>query len=89
MLLFTFLCVNYEFPEHSHEPFLTSVRASLNSNNPAKIVDPVFGLLGNAAAAGGAGAITVIPPFDHSNLEAHNVVGRYLSSAGDGRPSFH
>jgi hypothetical protein len=39
--------------EHSHEVFLTSVRASLNKNNPNGIVDPVFGLLGNAAAAGG------------------------------------
>ncbi|KAF8158348.1 hypothetical protein B0H34DRAFT_451650 [Crassisporium funariophilum] len=43
--------------EHSHEPFLTSVRASLASNNPDGIVDPVFGLLGNAAAAAGAGKI--------------------------------
>ena len=34
--------------EHSHEPFLTTVRASLNANNPAGIKDPVFGLLGNA-----------------------------------------
>lgn len=39
--------------EHSHEPFLTSVRASLAANNPLGITDPVFGLLGNAAAAGG------------------------------------
>jgi hypothetical protein len=39
--------------EHSHERILTSVRASLNTNNPDQIVDPVFGLLGNAAAAGG------------------------------------
>lgn len=45
--------------EHSHEKFLTSVRASLNLNNPDQIVDPVFGLLGNAAAAAGAGKITV------------------------------
>ncbi|KIK07954.1 hypothetical protein K443DRAFT_672836 [Laccaria amethystina LaAM-08-1] len=51
--------VRREVPqEHSHEPFLTSVRASLALNNPAGIVDPVFGLLGNAAAAGGAGKIT-------------------------------
>jgi len=44
--------------EHSHEPFLTSVRASLALNNPDGIVDPVFGLLGNAAAAQGAGKIS-------------------------------
>ena len=34
--------------EHSHEQFLTSVRASLATSNPAGIVDPVFGLLGDA-----------------------------------------
>jgi hypothetical protein len=39
--------------EHSHEQFLTTVRASLSKNNPDGITDPVFGLLGNAAAAGG------------------------------------
>jgi hypothetical protein len=44
--------------EHSHEQFLTTVRASLNLNNPANIEDPVFGLLGDAAAAGGQGSIT-------------------------------
>ncbi|PAV17335.1 hypothetical protein PNOK_0739900 [Pyrrhoderma noxium] len=44
--------------EHSHEKFLTSVRTSLNKNNPDQIVDPVFSLLGNAAAAQGAGKIT-------------------------------
>ena len=46
-------------PEHSHEPILTSVRASLNINNPLQIVDPVFALLGDAAAAQGAGQVTV------------------------------
>ncbi|KAG8953883.1 hypothetical protein FRC04_001513 [Tulasnella sp. 424] len=44
--------------EHSHEKFLTSVRASLAKNNPDGIVDPVFGLLGNAAATQGLGKIT-------------------------------
>jgi hypothetical protein len=44
--------------EHSHEKFLTSVRTSLNINNPDGIVDPIFGLLGNAAAAGGLGKLT-------------------------------
>jgi hypothetical protein len=33
--------------EHSHEQFLTTVRTFLNMNNPAGIVDPVFGLLGD------------------------------------------
>ncbi|EJD06958.1 uncharacterized protein FOMMEDRAFT_77343 [Fomitiporia mediterranea MF3/22] len=44
--------------EHSHEKFLTSVRTSLNKNNPDQIVDPVFALLGNAAATQGLGKIT-------------------------------
>jgi hypothetical protein len=43
--------------EHSHNRFLDGVRANLNLNNPAKIVDPVFGLLGDEAAAAGAGSI--------------------------------
>lgn len=34
--------------EHSHEAILTAVGASLNLNNPDKIADPVFGLLGAA-----------------------------------------
>lgn len=34
--------------EHSHEKFLTSVASSLATNNPDNIVDPVFGLLGDA-----------------------------------------
>jgi hypothetical protein len=33
--------------EHSHEQFLTTVRASLRIDNPDNIGDPVFGLLGN------------------------------------------
>ncbi len=36
--------------EHSHEQFLTTVRALLNKNNPNKIADPVFGLLGDAVS---------------------------------------
>jgi len=51
--------VRREVPqEHSHNQFLATVRASLNTNNPAGIQDPVFGLLGDAAAAGGAGKIS-------------------------------
>jgi hypothetical protein len=44
--------------EHSHNRFLDGVRVNLNLNNPNQIQDPVFGLLGNAAAAAGAGTIT-------------------------------
>ncbi|EAU86232.1 hypothetical protein CC1G_03443 [Coprinopsis cinerea okayama7 len=50
--------VRREVPqEHSHERFLRSVQASLQLNNPAGIVDSVFGLLGDGAAATGAGTI--------------------------------
>ncbi len=51
--------INFLPPEHSHEAQLRSVRTSLQLNNPNQIQDPVFGLLGNAAAAAGAGKITV------------------------------
>ncbi|KAH8596121.1 hypothetical protein B0O99DRAFT_707271 [Bisporella sp. PMI_857] len=44
--------------EHSHEKFITSVRASLNLDNVEGIADPIFGLLGNAAATGNCGTIT-------------------------------
>lgn len=44
--------------EHSHNRFLDLVRTSLAASNPNNIQDPVFGLLGNAAAAAGAGSIT-------------------------------
>jgi hypothetical protein len=44
--------------EHSHEQFLTSVRTSLAKNNPLGIVDPVFALLGAAAAQQGLGKLT-------------------------------
>ncbi len=62
--LFSYLAVaapvRREVPqEHSHEPILTAVRATLNLNNPDKIQDPVFALLGDAAAAAGAGNIKV------------------------------
>ena len=52
------LHVKREVPqEHSHDVFLDIVREFLNLNNPKGILDPVFGLLGNAAAADGAGKI--------------------------------
>jgi hypothetical protein len=44
--------------EHSHNQFLATVRTSLALNNPDNIQDPVFGLLGNAAAAAGQGTIS-------------------------------
>ncbi|KAI1429937.1 hypothetical protein F5Y12DRAFT_709479 [Xylaria sp. FL1777] len=43
--------------EHSHEQFLTGVGAALNLNNVENVQDPVFALLGNAAAAAGAGDV--------------------------------
>ncbi|KAK2000980.1 hypothetical protein LX36DRAFT_629576 [Colletotrichum falcatum] len=44
--------------EHSHELFLGITREALAKNNPQNIADPVFGLLGDAAAAKGAGQVT-------------------------------
>jgi hypothetical protein len=44
--------------EHSHERFLISTNTNLKLDNPDAIADAVFGLLGDAAAATGAGAIT-------------------------------
>jgi len=44
--------------EHSHAIVLSSVGAMLDLNNPQGIQDPVFALLGNAAAAAGAGSVT-------------------------------
>ncbi|KAJ8114454.1 hypothetical protein ONZ43_g4900 [Nemania bipapillata] len=43
--------------EHSHEKFLTGVGAALNLNNVDQVQDPVFALLGNKAAAAGAGNV--------------------------------
>ena len=37
--------------EHSHEFYLRATSAALALNNPDGIIDAVFGLLGNAAAA--------------------------------------
>ena len=43
--------------EHSHERFLTGVEAALNLNNVDEVQAAVFALLGNAAAAQGAGKV--------------------------------
>lgn len=43
--------------EHAHEDILRTVRPILNLNNPDRIQDVVFGLLGATAAATGAGNI--------------------------------
>ncbi|KAL2126927.1 hypothetical protein VTI74DRAFT_11604 [Chaetomium olivicolor] len=40
--------------EHSHEAILRATNTALKLNNPLNIVDAVFALLGNAAAANGA-----------------------------------
>lgn len=44
--------------EHSHDLFLTITNDALKLENPKGIVDAVFGLLGNGAAAAGAGEVT-------------------------------
>ncbi|SPO04025.1 related to cell wall mannoprotein [Cephalotrichum gorgonifer] len=46
--------------EQSHNIYLEIVREFLNLDNPLGIVDPVFGLLGNAAAAAGVADPTSI-----------------------------
>lgn len=43
--------------EHAHRNVNLEVSKSLNANNPDKIGDPIFGLLGAKAAAEGAGNI--------------------------------
>lgn len=43
--------------EHAHENILIAVNEALMQDNPAQIQDAVFGLLGAAAAAEGAGDI--------------------------------
>ncbi|KAK8090780.1 hypothetical protein PG994_000285 [Apiospora phragmitis] len=43
--------------EHSHDNILNVVAASLKLDNPDNIQDPVFSLLGNKAAAEGAGDV--------------------------------
>ncbi|KAI5922557.1 hypothetical protein F4810DRAFT_720953 [Camillea tinctor] len=43
--------------EHSHEKFLSGVEAALNLNNVDNVQAAVFALLGNAAAAAGAGDV--------------------------------
>jgi hypothetical protein len=43
--------------EHSHRNVNLVVTESLNLNNPDNIQDPIFGLLGAAAAIEGAGNI--------------------------------
>ncbi|KAG9498236.1 hypothetical protein J7337_011132 [Fusarium musae] len=44
--------------EHSHDIVLTITGEMLKLNNPKEIQDPVFGLLGDAAAKEGAGSVT-------------------------------
>ncbi|OCF31493.1 hypothetical protein I316_06896 [Kwoniella heveanensis BCC8398] len=44
--------------EKSHDKFLRATQDMLQLDNPQGIVDPVFGLLGNAAASAGQGSVT-------------------------------
>jgi len=51
--------VKREVPqEHSHNAVIATVRTLLTKNNPLKVQDPVFALLGDAAAKAGAGDVT-------------------------------
>lgn len=49
--------------EHSHEQFITTVRASLNLNNPNGFGDPVFALLGNEVRVRTGSRFLVVPCF--------------------------
>ncbi|KAM7214635.1 hypothetical protein V8F06_009956 [Rhypophila decipiens] len=66
--------------EHSHNFILDLVRTSLNLNNPKGIVDPVFCLLGNAAAAAGAGTVTNL---DCLQMETADQAFTNAKAAGD------
>lgn len=66
--------------EHSHNFVLDIVRTTLNLNNPKKIQDPVFALLGNAAAAAGAGAVTNL---DCLQMETADQAFTNAKAAGD------
>ena len=52
--------------EHSHEAILIDIRKLMAISNPKNLGDPVFGLLGAAAAAQGLGQTTV-------RISAHRV----------------
>lgn len=55
--------------EHSHNTFLDGVRVNLALSNTAKLGDPVFGLLGNAAIiAGNALGTTTNPDCLHQAI---------------------
>ena len=66
--------------EHSHNFVLDLVRTSLNVNNPKNIQDPVFALLGNGAAAAGAGAVTNL---DCLQMETADQAFTNAKAAGD------
>jgi len=53
--IYTHKAAKREVPqEHSHEAILRATNTALKLDNPLNIVDAVFSLLGNAAAANGA-----------------------------------
>ena len=86
------LPIKREVPqEHSHEPILTAVRTTLNLNNPDQIVDPVFALLGDAAAKQGAGKITVniFCLLKGIQIVIKILVGSLMSPTSCRRPGLH
>lgn len=54
--------------EHAHRNVNLKVNTALNLNNPDKIGDPIFGLLGAKAAAEGAGNIADPGMFNTFNV---------------------
>ena len=60
-----FLSMLKSHSEHSHEAILIDIRKQLAISNPQNLGDPVFGLLGAAAAAQGLGTTTVCSTSEH------------------------
>ena len=59
--------------EHSHNQFLDTVRTSLDLNNPAGIVDPVFGLLGDAVSVSSLQSVESYSKYFSRRLQAELV----------------
>jgi hypothetical protein len=67
--------------EQSHKKFLLKTQEMLLLDNPDQIVDSVFGLLGNAAAAEGIGSIADAGKSQRSLTQKYSLTIRRLPSA--------
>lgn len=75
--------------EQSHKPELVKTQEMLLLNNPDEIVDSVFGLLGNEAAAEGIGAIADAGTCFTSPITTPLTRYPRLPSASHCRPGFY